>query len=135
MRLASVVAAALDFMTAEGSGTENFFPYVVYTAPNALFPLMALFLLLHLEAYRPYLSLYMAGKTVSAASATVWLIFFSRNIPSILYTGEIQALVFLGMVVIFVFADVLSIGGVWFLRNRLREREIAATVYGGTECV
>ncbi|MDR3138711.1 MAG: hypothetical protein LBT95_03445 [Treponema sp.] len=134
-RLVFVAAAARGFMAAEGSGTEFFSPYVVFMAPNALFPLMSLFLWLHLERYRPYLSLYMAGKIVSVVSAAAWIVSSFRKIPESLYAGGAQALVLLGMAFVFVFTDLLSVGGLWFLRNRLRGKKAPAAVYGGTECV
>jgi hypothetical protein len=52
-----------------GAGT---FPYLVFAAANALYPLMSLFLWLKCEAYTPYLPLYAAGKLIAAAAALAW---------------------------------------------------------------
>jgi hypothetical protein len=134
-RLILVVGAAAGFMAVEGNEPDNFFPYLVYVVPNALFPLMALFLWFHLETYRPYLPLYMAGKTITVAAAVVWAVFSFRGIPELLYSGGIQTLARLGMVCLLVFTDLFSILGIWFLRSRLEDREIPAPEHGGTECV
>lgn len=50
------------------------FPFLLYMVPNALFPLMAFFLLLDFFYYIPYLSLYMAGKTIAVASMIGWYV-------------------------------------------------------------
>ncbi len=48
------------------SQTDNLMT-LVWLAPNALFPLMALFLLFDLVSYKPYLPLYLTGKCVTLA--------------------------------------------------------------------
>jgi hypothetical protein len=50
------------------------FPFLVYIVPNALFPLMVFFLLLDFFYYIPYLSLYMAGKTIAVVSIIGWYV-------------------------------------------------------------
>jgi hypothetical protein len=47
-------------------------PPLLYIVPNVLFPLMAFFLLLDFLYYMPYLSLYMAGKTIAVVSIIGW---------------------------------------------------------------
>jgi hypothetical protein len=113
----------------------HLFPYMVYVVPNALFPLMTLFLWLRLELYRPYLALYAAGKTIAVVSAVVWVVFSVQTILGSLYIGGMEGLIVLGVVLFLIFADLFSLLGVWFLRGRLREAEIPAAGYGGTECV
>jgi membrane protein implicated in regulation of membrane protease activity len=51
-----------------------------WTAPNALFPLMALFLLIDLDRYVEFLPLSVAGKSV-AVVLTIWSV-ISNMIPS-----------------------------------------------------
>jgi len=63
--LISALAAATD-------GLKN--PLLVFTASNALFPLIALFLLLNISRYRDYLPLYFAGKCISLFSVAGWVI-------------------------------------------------------------
>jgi hypothetical protein len=53
----------------------RWFPFLVYAAPQALFPLMGLFLLIRPGEYRPFIQLYLAGKTVSLVSALGWTVF------------------------------------------------------------
>jgi hypothetical protein len=48
--------------------------WLVYAAPCALFPLMALFVWLDVCRYRNYLPLFLAGKCVSIAALLVWFI-------------------------------------------------------------
>jgi hypothetical protein len=50
------------------------FPYMVYAAPNALFPLMSLFLLLRFAESRAFLPLYMTGKLISVAALAGWMV-------------------------------------------------------------
>jgi predicted permease len=61
------------------------FPMLVYTVPNALFLLMALFLLFSPEKYEAYASLYLAGKCISLFSLLLWFI-ISR---SGMYTAQL----------------------------------------------
>ncbi|MDR1109094.1 MAG: hypothetical protein LBL19_08675 [Spirochaetaceae bacterium] len=56
------------------------FPYLVYAAPNALFPLMGLFLLSRPGEYKSYSSLYMAGKIIVIVSVLGWTIFSFQSI-------------------------------------------------------
>jgi hypothetical protein len=55
------------------------FPWLVYTAPNALFPLMALFLWLNSSRYGAYLPLFLAGKCVCLFSLLGWSIISRRT--------------------------------------------------------
>jgi hypothetical protein len=50
------------------------FPVLVYAAPNALFLLMAVFLLIDPERYDPYAPLYLAGKCICLFSIVLWFI-------------------------------------------------------------
>jgi hypothetical protein len=52
------------------------FPYMIYAAPHALFPLMSLFLLLRFAESRTFLPLYMTGKLISVAALAGWIFFF-----------------------------------------------------------
>jgi hypothetical protein len=51
------------------------FPYMVYASPNALFPLMAFFLLIRPGESAAFVPLYMTGKAVSAAALAGWALF------------------------------------------------------------
>ncbi|MDR2072923.1 MAG: hypothetical protein LBP60_05785 [Spirochaetaceae bacterium] len=64
-------------------GVDQTFPYMTLAAPNALFPLMSFFLLFRFEISRPYLPLYISGKTLGLLSILLWLFFlFSQAGPS-----------------------------------------------------
>jgi len=54
------------------------FPLLVYTAPNALFPLMSLFLLIHFDFSRAYIPLYITGKFLGLLCMMVWILFSLR---------------------------------------------------------
>ncbi|MDR3167209.1 MAG: hypothetical protein LBT93_04640 [Treponema sp.] len=135
LRLVLVVGITVGFMPPEENGMYYLFPYVVYVVPNALFPLMTLFLWLRLEVYRPYLALYMAGKTIAVVCAVVWAVFSIQTILGSLYIGSIDSLVVLGMVCCLFFTDLFSMLGAGFLQSRLKGTELPAVEYGGTECV
>jgi hypothetical protein len=51
------------------------FPYMVYASPNALFPLMSLFLLIRPGRSKTFAPLYMTGKVISAAALAGWAFF------------------------------------------------------------
>jgi hypothetical protein len=50
----------------------------MYAAPNALFPLMSLFLLIRFEVSKIYIPLYMTGKLIALVCAALWVIFNLR---------------------------------------------------------
>ena len=56
------------------------FSWLVYAAPNALFPLMTLFLWLDTSRYGAYLPLLLAGKCIGVFSLLGWSIVFRRMI-------------------------------------------------------
>jgi hypothetical protein len=119
VRLLVLIGLYTAFAGAEGGGA---FPYLVFAAPNALFVLMSFFLLLDLAAYRSYLTLYRAGKIVTAAAFIAWGLLSLRGnawgglapaLAWILWMGS--SFISLG--------DVLSIPGSWMLMNRLKRAE------------
>jgi hypothetical protein len=88
------------------------FPLLVYIAPNALFPLMALFLLLKPEEYRSYIVLYMAGKVLAAAAGVGWVIFsFSDIWPALGSFLDGRAVRILNISPLLIGLDVLSVFG------------------------
>ncbi|MDR2663103.1 MAG: hypothetical protein LBC31_08915 [Treponema sp.] len=48
-------------------------PFMMYAAPQALFPLMSFFLLIRLEISKPYIPLYITGKAICILCLTFWL--------------------------------------------------------------
>ena len=99
------------------SGT--FFPYIVYLSTNALFPLMTLFVWLKPAEHRNYLSLYIAGKIIAAVSFYAWGYFSTREFPGM--ENFVRSIALLGGSVLISLADILSVGGAWVLKNKLRQ--------------
>ena len=56
------------------SNGDNFLGQLAYTAPSALFPLMALFIWLNSQRYRAYLPLFAAGKCIWITTLLGWSI-------------------------------------------------------------
>ena len=50
------------------------FPWLIFAAPSALYPLMALFLWLDVVRYRNYLPLFAAGKCIGIMALLGWFI-------------------------------------------------------------
>ena len=80
-----ILAIFVFFQPSDPAG----FPRLIFAAPGALFPLMALFIWMDVSRYRTYLPLYMAGKCISLFSLVVWA-FISR---SLFITGELSGVV------------------------------------------
>jgi hypothetical protein len=51
------------------------FPYIIYAAPNALFPLISFFLLIRPVESAAFASLYITGKAISTAALAGWAVF------------------------------------------------------------
>jgi hypothetical protein len=100
------------------------FPWVAALAPNALFPLMALFFRIDASfrgaAYAP---LYTAGKAAAVAAALGWLVFFpglvrpAEDGAFFFMNGE-YALEFLGGALFITVGDLFSIAGGLLLTRR-----------------
>ena len=71
--LAAFIGASADLEGFEAANGLRF-PYMVYAAPNALFPLMSLFLLIRLAESKAFIPLYISGKAITAAALTVWIV-------------------------------------------------------------
>jgi len=65
-----ILAAALVI----NSNSSNIFGQLVYAAPSALFPLMALFIWLNQEHYSAFLPLFLAGKCIVFLTSLVFSI-------------------------------------------------------------
>jgi hypothetical protein len=69
----------LTLVTAFYSGPAGFedagrsFPWMMYAAPNALFPLMSFFLLIRFEISKAYIPLYISGKILSLLCMFLWM--------------------------------------------------------------
>ena len=106
----------------------NFFPYVVYLSPNALFFLMVLFVWLRPEEYLNYLNLYLAGKVIAVVSFFAWEIFTVREFPGI--GNIIRSMILFGGSLMMGLGDILSVWGVWILKNKFRQQKAVPEIGG-----
>ena len=97
----------------------TFFPYTVFLSPNALFALITLFVWLRPGKYLNYLSLYMAGKTISVVLFFIWVIINPRQ--PIMGNSFIMTIILVGGSVFINIMDNLSILGAWKLNNYYRK--------------
>jgi hypothetical protein len=95
-------------------------PWLIYAAPCALFPLMALFLWLDNLRYRNYLPLLLAGKCVSVTVLLVWFI-VSRQV--IMIEDFSNSVVFIELILLS--GDLLSIAAVLLIMKGVKKGEIA----------
>ncbi|MDR2619398.1 MAG: hypothetical protein LBC62_11060 [Treponema sp.] len=114
------------FSPLEGVEKGAVFPYLAYVSPNALFPLMTLFLWLSLGEYRRYLPLYLAGKLIALAAFYAWGVFsFAPALGAENFgTRDVMSIIVLLSGVFFLsLGDVFSIFGGWLLLNKIKTAE------------
>jgi len=75
------IAIITTFLVIQGND-QGFFIKLVMIAPLALFPIMALFILLNASRYKAYLPLFAAGKCISLFLLLGWFI-VSRQVTMI----------------------------------------------------
>jgi hypothetical protein len=105
IRLLFLLGAFAALRPDEGAAA---FPWLACLAANALFPLMALFLLLDISRYGGYGPLYAAGKFVSFFSVTGWCVFFRRHIIDAVFLEETVLFMMPGILGILLLGDLLS---------------------------
>ena len=105
-------------------GSEPRLPPVLLIAPNALFPLAALWLYAAFEACRPCLWLYIAGKLIAVAAGLSWLVFALINLSPSPLEDMAAMLLALGLTVLVLVMDSLSIAGSVFINRRLQTSPI-----------
>ena len=89
---------------------------LVFAAPSALFPLMALFLWLDADRYRAYLPLFAAGKCIVIFTLLGWSI-ASRQVTMI---GSFLGAAVFGELVL-LSGDLLSLAAVFLIINDMRK--------------
>jgi hypothetical protein len=102
----------------EGAGV---FPWLVYAVPNALFPLMALFLWRRFSRYGAYLPLYVSGKCMVLAAVFGFCIFSRQEIFTAVYLMSPGVFIILGCLLILLFGDLFSALGGLALIKKLQE--------------
>ncbi|MDR1636282.1 MAG: hypothetical protein LBR93_02990 [Treponema sp.] len=114
---------------------EDPFPWLVYGTANALFLFMALFLLVDLSWYRPYIPLYTAGKMLAAFSAVGWVFISRVQLTLAVVEGRPEILALLGGVLGIAGGDLLSAAAGLALGKKLKDRKLpeieAETVENG----
>jgi hypothetical protein len=112
-------------------GGVDFFPWLVYAAPNALFPLMAFFLWQSLSRWGAYAPLYTSGKCVALVSVVFFCFFSRQNVYTALYLKNPGAFAALGIILFLLAGDALSAAGGLALAGKVREHGAAAGVPPG----
>jgi hypothetical protein len=118
------------FLPLEGGAKS--LPCLMYAAPNALFPLIALFMWRDLPVYRVYLGLYTAGKIIILAAFYAWGLFAIQGLVreggggfGIMTAGR----VFIRGTIVLAVGDILSILGGWILNSKIKQAEFEAGGY------
>jgi hypothetical protein len=133
LRLLILAVFFAFFSPLEGAVKGGIFPFLVYVTPNALFPLMTLFMWLRPVDYRNYLPLYTAGKVITVAAFYGWG-FFALGSPALERLGMAnlaEALVLSGGSFVLNLFDVFSILGSWVLARKINRMEESAGLLAG----
>jgi hypothetical protein len=114
------------------SGGDGEFPDLIFGVPNALFPLMALFMLVDFGRYMAYAPLYTAGKVLSilvlAGSGFFWR---DRIVQTILLKGP-EPLYTVGGLLAIALGDVFSAAcGIFLIRHCKGAIQGPAADHGG----
>ncbi|GHU62128.1 hypothetical protein FACS189445_4860 [Spirochaetia bacterium] len=115
IRLVVMTSLLMAFLPPASSGVGGTFPHVFYAIPNSLFTLMSFFLWLRLDAYKPYIALYMAGKILAVVAIFTWLIVTAARLA---YSGETFTI--MGTVMLLAAGDAFTVLGGAVLKRRIR---------------
>jgi hypothetical protein len=97
------------------------FPWLACAVPNALFPLMTLFLWLDTPNYTGYRPLYISGKCISFVSEAAWFIFSWQDLYLAAYMGGRNVFLIIGILGI-ISGDALSAAAGFLITRKLRDR-------------
>lgn len=117
VRLLALVGFMVSAMPSMNGAGGMAFPYLTLAAPNALFPLMSLFIWRRFSSYRTYVALYAAGKGVVLAAALGWLFFSLRGTSVFSLIHDRKGLLALMGAGLSILADAGSAAGALLLRN------------------
>jgi hypothetical protein len=115
-----LVVLAGVFSVWDPGGGRGAFPWLVFAAPNALFPLMALFIWRRFSRYGAYLPLYIAGKCVGLAAGAGFFVFSRQDVYTAVYLREPGILMILGSLLFLLFGDLFSAAGGLALAKKLQ---------------
>jgi hypothetical protein len=99
--------AVLTRIMAGGTG-DGEFPTLIFGAPQALFPLMTLFLLTDFNRHTAYVPLYTAGKVLSVLALSGAAIFWQDKIVQAVLLKGIDFLYLAGGLLVIALGDVFS---------------------------
>jgi hypothetical protein len=119
IRLMVMISLLMAFVPPAGSEGSGVFPYIFYTVPNGLFPLISFFLLFRLNAYKPYVALYMAGKILAVVAIFAWLIFSLPHIRGTLLAVSGDAFTIIGTILFLSVGDVFTVLGGAILQKKI----------------
>jgi hypothetical protein len=119
IRLVVMTSLLMAFLSPAASEGGGVFPHVFYAVPNGLFPLMSFFLWLRLDAHKPYISLYMAGKILAVVAVFAWIIFTLPHIPGILPGDAGGTFTVIGTALLLSIGDALTVLGGAMLKKRI----------------
>jgi hypothetical protein len=125
VRLIVMVSLLSAFFPPGNSGDDQVFPLLFYVVPNGLFPLMSLFLWIRLDAYKPYIALYMAGKVLAVVAVFAWLIFSLPTITHALSVNTRPSFTVVGTALLLTLGDALTILGGVVLKKKILTGEAA----------
>ncbi|MDR0554549.1 MAG: hypothetical protein LBG76_07115 [Treponema sp.] len=118
VRLLLIVGFILPVVPFPGISGGMTFPYLVYAAPNALFPLMSLFVWRRFSTHRSYIMLYTAGKSIVLAAALGWILSSWRELFPMLLVQDSTGLITLIGCGALVLGDAGSVaGGILLKKN------------------
>jgi len=108
----------IAFIIIQGDA-PGLFIKILLAAPEALFPLMALFVWLDTERYKEYPPLFLAGKIIGIFLLLGWFIIF-RQVTMI---GSIFGLAVYAEGIL-LFGDLLSVGAVFLISRDIKSPEM-----------
>jgi hypothetical protein len=120
LRLVAVVSvlSALRALFSGPGGASFGVPAVAFAAPQALFPLMALFSWIDPARYAPYPPLYAAGKTISATALAAWLIDSADDALLALGLGNTGVILLVAVAALVLLYDLVAAGlAVYLVRH------------------
>jgi hypothetical protein len=120
---ALLLAGLFIFFSPLEGANGGVFPSPAYMTPNALFPLMVLFLWIRPAEFAVYLPLYLAGKVITIIAFYAWSLFSFRPALELPLMGLDRGKVFQGIILlsggfILSLGDMLSIFGGWMLLKK-----------------
>jgi hypothetical protein len=109
-----IVTVAIMTQLGNLSLSDGSYPYLVYASAQALFPIITWFIYSDPEPYLVYLPLNIAGKCISILLSGIWAFF---TISELSPTMPFPLFVCLGLTLIIMFTDIISILGMIFIKK------------------